>query len=158
VRAICFSDSEVETRAVGEALASSLAPDGVLLLCGDLGSGKTVLTQGLAVGLGIEYGEVQSPTFTLIREHQGVKGELIHIDLYRLAGRESEALGLWEILAGPGVKAVEWSERLSFQVPEAIRVTLRVIDPPYRREIEIEADDSNRRLQEALGSLSARLV
>lgn len=158
MRAIYYSDSEIETRAVGEALAGSLVPDGVLLLNGDLGSGKTVLTQGLAVGLGIDQTQVLSPTFTLIREHQGAAGKLIHVDLYRLEGQELEALGLWEVLAGPGVKAVEWSERLSFEIPGAICVTLGVGETPHLREIEIATEDENRRLRQALGSLSARLV
>ena len=68
--------SEEETRALGRALAGELAPDGVLLLSGDLGSGKTVLAQGVAAGLGIDPGEVQSPTFNLIREHRGTGGRL----------------------------------------------------------------------------------
>ena len=52
-------------------LAGELAPDGVLLLSGDLGTGKTVLARGIAAALGIEPREVQSPTYTLIREHRG---------------------------------------------------------------------------------------
>jgi tRNA threonylcarbamoyladenosine biosynthesis protein TsaE len=156
VRAICYSGSEVETRAVGKALVGSLSPDGVLLLFGDLGSGKTVLTQGLAMGLGVEPSEVLSPTFTLIREHRGSAGDLVHIDLYRLEGRDLESVGLWEVLAGPGVKAVEWSERLTFEIPDAIRVRLRVLETPDRREIEITSRDENHRLEQALRFLSAR--
>jgi tRNA threonylcarbamoyladenosine biosynthesis protein TsaE len=147
------------TRRVGEELAAELAPDGVLLLSGDLGTGKTVLTQGLAQGLGIDPGEVQSPTFTLVREHQGagatrlvpgtgagatrvvqvpgtgagatrvVQGagatRLVHVDLYRLEPAEAAEIGLDELLAGPGVKVVEWAERLPFEVPGALRLTLR---------------------------------
>ena len=152
------SESEADTRAIGEALACALVPDGVLLLSGDLGSGKTVLTQGLAEGLGIQSTEVQSPTFTLIREHHGSRGDLIHIDLYRLEGQELEALGLWEILAGPGVKAVEWSERLSFANPGAISVILRIAKANCRREIEIVALGLEEELQKALTSVSALLA
>ena len=110
---------ESETRALGRELASELAPDGVLLLSGDLGTGKTVLTQGLAEGLGIDPREVQSPTFTLIREHEGPGGRLVHVDLYRLEPEETGALGIEELLAGPGIKVVEWAERLPFEVPGA---------------------------------------
>lgn len=113
------SASVEETRALGRALAEELAPDGVLLLSGDLGSGKTVLAQGVAAGLGIDPGEVQSPTFNLIREHRGSRGRLVHVDLYRLDPDEVGALGLEELLAGPGVKVVEWAERLPFPVPRA---------------------------------------
>jgi tRNA threonylcarbamoyladenosine biosynthesis protein TsaE len=157
VKILLTSEAVSDTRAVGEALAGCLIPRGVLLLSGDLGSGKTVLTRGLAEGLGIEPTEVQSPTFTLIREHQGTRGDLVHIDLYRLEGQELEALGLWEILAGPGVKAVEWSERMSYPIDDAIRATLRV-SAPTGREIEIEAVDSEKRLQDALALVSARLA
>jgi tRNA threonylcarbamoyladenosine biosynthesis protein TsaE len=120
-----ISGSEAETRQLGVTLAAELAPDGVLLLSGDLGSGKTVLAQGIAEGLGIDPGEVQSPTFTLIREHRGRGGRLIHVDLYRLDPEEVGALGLEELLAGPGVKVVEWAERLPFEIPASRRLRLR---------------------------------
>ncbi len=120
--------TEEETRDLGASLAAELAPDGVLLLSGDLGSGKTVLAQGIARGLGIGPREVQSPTFTLIREHQGSSGRLVHVDLYRLDPPEVPALGLEELLAGRGVKVVEWAERLPFEVPGARWLRLRRLD------------------------------
>jgi tRNA threonylcarbamoyladenosine biosynthesis protein TsaE len=123
------------TRCVGETLAAELAPDGVLLLSGDLGAGKTVLAQGVARGLGIDPNEVQSPTFTLIREHRGPHTSLLHVDLYRLESADVEGLGLEELLAGPGVKVVEWAERLAFQVPGARHLTLRRAGGGEGREI-----------------------
>jgi tRNA threonylcarbamoyladenosine biosynthesis protein TsaE len=122
------TQSEDDTRDLGTALAAELAPDGVLLLSGDLGTGKTVLAQGIARGLGIAPGEVQSPTFTLIREHRGTGeggGRLVHVDLYRLDPEDVPALGLEELLAGRGVKVVEWAERLPFDVPGARWLRLR---------------------------------
>ena len=133
------SSSEAETRALGAALARELAPDGVLLLSGELGSGKTVLARGVAQGLGIAPEEVQSPTFTLIREHQGSGGRLVHVDLYRLDPEEVPALGLEEMLAGPGVKVVEWAERLPFPVPGARALRLGRL-PEGGREI-VENDN-----------------
>lgn len=118
------SRDEEGTREVGRALAARLRPDGVLLLTGDLGAGKTVLAQGVAAGLGIDPAEVQSPTYTLIREHQGPRGRLVHVDLYRLEPEEVHDLGLDELLAGPGVKVVEWAERLPFATPGAFRLAL----------------------------------
>jgi len=139
--------SEAETEALGAALAGELAPDGVLLLSGELGSGKTVLVRGLASALGVPPGEIQSPTYTLIREHDGrgraggegeKDGRLIHVDLYRLEPEEAAELGLEELLAGPGVKVIEWAERLGFEVPGALRLTLRRIPGlPEAREREI---------------------
>jgi tRNA threonylcarbamoyladenosine biosynthesis protein TsaE len=114
-----LTHSEEETRALGRRLGQELAPDGVLLLSGDLGAGKTVLTQGIGEALGLGSREVQSPTFTLIREHRGSGGRLVHVDLYRLTAGDAAALGLEELLAGPGVKVVEWAERLPFAVPGA---------------------------------------
>jgi tRNA threonylcarbamoyladenosine biosynthesis protein TsaE len=131
-----ITHSEEETRAIGQSLAADLLPDGVLLLSGDLGAGKTVLARGVAEGLGIDPGEVQSPTFTLIREHRGSGGRLVHVDLYRLDADQAGALGLEELLAGPGVKVVEWAERLPFAVPGALQVRL-VRRPEDGREIAL---------------------
>jgi tRNA threonylcarbamoyladenosine biosynthesis protein TsaE len=120
-----ISGSEAETRQLGVTLAAELVPNGVLLLSGDLGSGKTVLARGIAEGLGIDPREVLSPTFNLIREHRGRGGRLIHVDLYRLDPDDVGALGLEELLAGPGVKVVEWAERLPFAIPGARKLRLR---------------------------------
>ena len=119
-----------------------LAPDGVLLLSGELGSGKTVLARGIGEGLGINSREVQSPTFNLIREHQGSLGRLVHVDLYRLAPEETAGLGLDELLAGPGVKVVEWAERLPFAVPGARRLRLRRLIGGGGEEREIRDQDN----------------
>ncbi|MGB3561846.1 MAG: tRNA (adenosine(37)-N6)-threonylcarbamoyltransferase complex ATPase subunit type 1 TsaE [Thermoanaerobaculia bacterium] len=129
------TESEDQTRALGAILGDRLAPDGVLLLAGDLGAGKTVLTQGVATGLGIDPREVVSPSFTLIREHEGAAGILVHIDLYRLEAGDVSSLALDELLAGPGVKVVEWAERLPFAVPEAVCLELRRTGREDQREI-----------------------
>jgi len=129
------TSTEAETEALGASLAAELAPDGVLLLSGDLGSGKTVLTRGLARGLGIDPREVQSPTFTLIREHQGPSARLIHADLYRLEPEDAETLGLDELLAGPGVKVVEWAERLPPSLRPLATLELRLHRAEGGREI-----------------------
>jgi len=109
---------------VGESLAAELLPDRILLLSGDLAAGKTVLAQGIAAGLGIDPSEVQSPTYTLVREHTGPHGRLLHLDLYRLDTREAAALGLEELLSAPAVKVVEWAERLPFAAPGALALRL----------------------------------
>ena len=120
-----------ETERLGAELAAELGPDGVLLLTGELGSGKTVLARGVAAALGIDPRQVLSPTFNLIREHRGAAGRpprMVHVDLYRLEPPEAAALGLDEVLAGPGVKVVEWAERLpaaSLAGPATLALRLR---------------------------------
>jgi tRNA threonylcarbamoyladenosine biosynthesis protein TsaE len=131
------SESVEETRAVGEVLAGELAPDGCLLLYADLGAGKTVLAQGVARGLGVDPGEVQSPTYTLLREHDGAGVRFLHFDLYRLSPQEVEAAGFEELLLGPGVKVVEWAERLPFVVPGALRLELARIAEGEARELRV---------------------
>lgn len=129
------SDSVEATEAIGRELAKWLGPDGAVLLRGELGAGKTVLARGLAAGLGVAPGDVQSPTFTLLREHRGTSGRFLHFDLYRLEPSEVEASGFEELLLGPGVKAVEWPERLPFDVPGAF--TVRIECEGQRRRIEL---------------------
>jgi len=137
--------SAEETQALGREIGRELAPDGVLLLSGDLGAGKTVLTRGIGEALGLGGGEVQSPTFTLIREHRGSGGRLVHVDLYRLAPEETAALGLEELLAGPGVKVVEWAERLPYAVPGARVLRLARIEGGEGREIVEETEEDHPR-------------
>ena len=101
-----------ETRVLGERLARELGPRGRCLLFGEMASGKTVLAQGLARALGIDPREVQSPTFTLVREHGGPGGKLLHVDLHRLEPGDLATLGLEEILAADALVVVEWAERM----------------------------------------------
>ena len=139
---IVRTKSADETRQLGLELAARLRPDGTALLFGDLGSGKTVLTQGIAEGLGLDAALVQSPTFTLIHEYdrdpRSGRGpvRLVHVDLYRLEPEEVEAIGLEEFLAGDGVKVVEWADRLP-RPPSAVEVQLRMGAGPNEREVEI---------------------
>lgn len=128
------SHSEAETEEIGAELVHSFGKDQVLLLTGNLGSGKTVLVRGLATALGVDRREIQSPTYALIHEHHGARGRLVHVDLYRLEPREAESLGLEELLSNPGVKAIEWADRLPFTLPEAVRVAIRR-QPDGGREI-----------------------
>jgi tRNA threonylcarbamoyladenosine biosynthesis protein TsaE len=129
------TSSEEETRRLGEMLGGELAPDGILLLSGQLGAGKTVLAQGVARALGVPANQVQSPSFILVREHQGTVGRFIHIDLYRLEPGETESLGLDEVLAGEGVKVIEWAERLPHPPASALGLEMRVGGEGADREI-----------------------
>jgi tRNA threonylcarbamoyladenosine biosynthesis protein TsaE len=104
----------------------------VVLLHGDLGAGKTAFARGLAEGLGVDPAAVSSPTFTIVQEYRGGRIPFFHVDLYRLTNpREIEDLGLDEI-AGGGVLAIEWAERLPYLLPGAITVRLDHTDDDTR--------------------------
>lgn len=130
------STAESDTRDIAASLAKTLKAGDVLLLSGDLGAGKTAFVRGLADGLGIDTGEVTSPTFTLVHEYRGGTLPLIHVDLYRLDRAELDEIGLDEDVATKGVIAIEWAERLIRRIPNAISVTI-TDQGGDRRSIEI---------------------
>ena len=115
------------TQALGLELGRSLIAGSVLLLTGDLGSGKTTLVQGLAQGLNIR-DAIVSPTFTIINEYLDGRLPLYHLDLYRLTAPEVDDLhleGYWDGLeAEVGIMAIEWAERLSYLPPDYLRIEL----------------------------------
>jgi tRNA threonylcarbamoyladenosine biosynthesis protein TsaE len=127
--------TEEETVAVARGLASTLKAGDVLLLSGNLGSGKTTFVRGLAEGLGLSPDEVSSPTFTLVHEYRGGRLGLYHADLYRLDRAATADLGLEEMGVEDGVLAVEWPDRLTHQIPSAIAVDFQWVDESTRRII-----------------------
>ena len=105
-----------QTQALGCRLGRTLAPGDTLALCGDLGSGKTTLVQGLARGLGVRE-VVTSPTFVLVREYAG-RLPVYHLDLFRLDRVvDLETIGYDEYLAGQGVTLIEWAQRMREALP-----------------------------------------
>jgi tRNA threonylcarbamoyladenosine biosynthesis protein TsaE len=130
--------SPSETEALGGELARHLGAGDVVLLFGELGSGKTCLVKGIARGLGIDPDRVHSPTFIMVNRHQG-RVPLHHVDLYRLrAGEDISDLGLADLFAGEGVTAVEWAERLSEAALPLPRLEVRLAHAGgERRSIEI---------------------
>ena len=137
--------SPEDTLAVGRALGEQARPDDVILLSGPLGAGKTCLTQGIALGLGVE-GYVRSPTFVLMTRHSG-RLMLHHLDLYRISSyEEAWDLGLDEQLTGGGVCVVEWAERAEELFPDrALWVRLAYSDPAL--------DNENKRILDFSGGL-----
>ncbi len=136
------SRSEADTVEIGFRVGTALYPTGVVLLEGDLGAGKTVFVRGLAQAVGVDPSEVQSPSYALIHEHDSARGSLVHVDLYRLRAVETESLGLDELLAGQGLKAIEWPGRLPTRPPRAIVVALER-QPDGGRRIEIRLRDES---------------
>ncbi len=121
------SRNPAETRAVARAIGTAIGQEGLLLaLSGPLGAGKTVFVQGLAEGLGIDPGQVKSPTFVIAAHHPGARQPLVHADLYRVEHEvELEAAGWLDWLAPGTVVAVEWADRLPEALP-ADRLDVRL--------------------------------
>ena len=124
------------TRNLGKVLGEKLPAGSVILLEGNLGSGKTTLVQGMGEGLGIEQG-IDSPTFTLINEYFGGRIPLYHLDLYRLEAEEIEGLNLdiyWEGLeVEPGIVAIEWADKLEYKPSDYLLVDFKDVSGEGRQ-------------------------
>lgn len=119
------------TYALGHYLGQQLPVGTVILLTGDLGSGKTTLVKGLGAGLGITE-PIDSPTFTLINEYDQGRLPLYHVDLYRLDPTAADQLYLESYWDGseipPGLMAIEWSEHLGHRPPDPLEIELGYLD------------------------------
>jgi len=113
-----ITDTPEQTRALGLQFGEALKDGMVLALEGDLGCGKTVFVKGLAEGLHVpENIYVTSPSYTLIHEYPG-RIPLFHIDLYRIENPvDIDDLGLFDIIYGKNVVAIEWAERIREALP-----------------------------------------
>ena len=130
-----ITHSAEETIAWGKKLAEKLQPPLLVLLSGELGSGKTTLTKGIVSGLDAAHeDEVTSPTFTLVHEYGSGK-KVFHGDLYRIESfHDFETLGLEEVFAEPAVVILEWSEKFP----------LKTLWPQLRLQLEHLGRDSRR--------------
>lgn len=107
-----------ETFELGQKLGSCAKPGMIICLNGDLGTGKTVFTQGFAAGLGITE-PVSSPTFTIVQVYEEGRLPLYHFDVYRIGDpEEMEEIGYEDYFYGAGVCLVEWSELIEELIPE----------------------------------------
>lgn len=110
-------DSAEQTLAFGERLGHTLRGGDVLALTGDLGVGKTLMTRGIALGLGIPNGQVNSPTFSLIQAYES-RVPVIHVDLYRLQDPAAIAqLGLEDYFTAKNIVIIEWADRFIQALP-----------------------------------------
>lgn len=136
-----ISDDAETTIRIGETIGQTLQPGDIVALIGELGAGKTCLTQGIARGLGVPAElRVTSPTFTLINEYPG-RTPLVHLDTYRLSGsRDLVEMGYEEYFFGKNVVVVEWAEKIMDILPETtVFIRLEYIEENKRR-IEISGD------------------
>lgn len=136
-----ISHSELETEGLAAKLVGTFRPGDVLILIGELGSGKTAFTRGLAKALGIDEDKVTSPSFTLVNEYPA-DTPLYHFDLYRLEDTgELQEIGWEEYLSRAGIVAVEWGERMEHLLEEQYyRITFKTVGETDR-QIEIEVRD-----------------
>jgi tRNA threonylcarbamoyladenosine biosynthesis protein TsaE len=132
------SRSDEDTRALGRKLAEILPRQGVVLLVGELGAGKTTLTKGIVEGRGAARpDDVSSPTFTLIHEY-GDPVSVYHVDLYRLdTAEQARRSGLEDLFDQPALVLIEWGDRWPELMPDD-RIEIRVLqDADDRRRIEV---------------------
>jgi tRNA threonylcarbamoyladenosine biosynthesis protein TsaE len=138
-----ISDGPAVTEAAGARIAEALRPGDVVLISGDLGSGKTTMVRGACAALGVD-GPVTSPTFTVGQRYAG-RVPVAHLDLYRLESLGAEAPGLLDDYLRPdSIAFVEWPpEGAALDLVDGVRVAVRVElrhAGGDRREIEISTD------------------
>ena len=128
--------SAEETIAFGRTLAETLAPPKLVVLRGELGSGKTTLVKGIAEAFHAASEEdVTSPTFTLVHEYRSPRVNVYHIDLYRVdTQRELETLGLDDLIAENSVLLIEWGEKFPrFERERDVEIVLERVGESERR-------------------------
>ena len=117
---ILETNSAEETFALGKALGEKASPGQIYTLDGDLGTGKTVFTQGVAAGLGITEA-ISSPTFTIIQEYDTGRLPLYHFDVYRIGDiEEMEEIGYDDYFFGEGICLIEWADLIREILPEHV--------------------------------------
>lgn len=142
-RLVIESESEANSIAVGNALGSLLVTGSVVVLEGELGSGKTRLTWGIADAVGVDRSAVSSPTYSLVHEYAAKQvARMIHADAYRMDGGDTDDL---ETLLGTGgdgdwIAIIEWGSRIADLLPrECVMVTMSH-SGSSARGIDVEAD------------------
>jgi tRNA threonylcarbamoyladenosine biosynthesis protein TsaE len=132
-----ISHSEQETAALARKLAVSFLSGDVLILKGDLGSGKTTFVRALAEARGVDESQINSPSYTLVNEYAG-NPPIYHIDLYRLGDlSELTEIGWDDFLSRDGIVLVEWGERAEHRLPDRYYLAEFKIIDDTQRQIEL---------------------
>ncbi|MBN2878846.1 MAG: tRNA (adenosine(37)-N6)-threonylcarbamoyltransferase complex ATPase subunit type 1 TsaE [Clostridia bacterium] len=130
-----ITQSEKQTILLGEKIGRNAFAGMIVLLYGDLGSGKTHLTKGIAKGLEVG-GTVSSPTYTILFEHSG-RLPLNHFDLYRITGEDDFfEIGGYEYIQSSGVCVLEWADRLDWSKYDRLEISIEILDD-NSREIKL---------------------
>jgi len=130
-----ISRSVKDTLNIGRHIVKNLQKGDIICLFGKFGAGKTVLTKGIAMGLGIAKDKIISPSFVLIREYDLAKIPLYHFDLYRME-KEKDILGLGyeDYLNTQGIAVIEWADKLKELLPrEYLKIRLEIIGKDIRK-------------------------
>ena len=157
VKAEIISASVQQTWDIARSIGEKLKKGDVLALSGELGSGKTCFTGGLARGLGVdEKYPITSPTFTLINEYPA-RYRLYHFDVYRIKNYEEfENLGYEEYIGSEGVVVIEWAEKIAERLPvHAVLIQFEYVDE-NKRKIIIKGPES--RLKELIRDTEMEVV
>lgn len=141
--------NEKDTYRLGTEIGKLLKKGDIIGLNGDLGAGKTLLTRGIAEGMGID-DYITSPSFTIINEYEG-ELPLYHFDVYRIGSPdEMYEIGFEEYLFGRGVCIIEWSDMINDLLPDSV-IDIRIaVTGDETREINIENTDRFNSLQEMI--------
>ena len=136
-----YSDSVRATEEYGRNLAKELKSGSVIAFFGGMGMGKTAFVRGLSAGMKLK-GEVCSPTFSLVNEYRSDATTLYHFDMYRITSMDDlYSTGFFDYLDTDAVLAVEWSENITYALPEnTIFIMIKRVDD-NTREIEITGDE-----------------
>ncbi|MCI6422838.1 MAG: tRNA (adenosine(37)-N6)-threonylcarbamoyltransferase complex ATPase subunit type 1 TsaE [Blautia sp.] len=141
---IIETNSAGETFEFGQKIGREAKPGQIYTLDGDLGTGKTVFTQGVASGLGITE-PVNSPTFTIIQEYEGGRMPFYHFDVYRIGDiEEMEEIGYDDYFFGEGVCLIEWAQLIEEILPQSV-ISIKIEKNPEKgfdyRKITIEGKE-----------------
>lgn len=135
-----LTSSPEETVELGKKIGSQLRGGDIIAFRGGLGAGKTTMTRGIALGMGLK-DEVSSPTFALVNEYRG-KLSLCHFDMYRVTGAlDLESTGFFDYLSDDCVIAVEWSENIADELPDGCIIIEFSEVKGDTREITLIGDD-----------------
>ena len=151
---IFHSSGPEKTQLFGKKLGENLQAGDVVALIGEIGAGKTCLTQGIAKGLGIPEGfRITSPTFTLINEYHGPLA-LYHMDMYRLATiKELEDTGYEACFHDKAVIVIEWAEKIREALPGEIFIVSLTYISDNERQIRVAGN--RERLSEIINEVKA---
>lgn len=122
---IFYTSSPEETIEVGRKIGERLKGGEVIAYKGGLGAGKTTITRGIAMGMGLP-DNVSSPTFAIVNEYHGERLTLYHFDMYRISGGEDlETTGFYDCMSDDAVIAAEWSENIAEELDSSV-ITLAI--------------------------------